>query len=174
MQSNIQLIYVAGPYSGASREAVEANIAVAVALGLEVTQLGACPVIPHSNTAHPDFEKLQDYDWWIAATARMLTKCDAVITTSNWEHSRGARGEVQLARERGIPVFHALGDLRAWLSVVGATPKGETRLRTGWTDNGRVLIEVNGQLVQMTPKEARPVLAKLRDALAQAVKRLPN
>lgn len=172
--NNIQLVYIAGPYTGATREAVEANISAAVDVGLEVAKLGASPVIPHSNTSHPQFEELQDYEFWLAATAKLLTRCDALLTTANWEQSRGARGEVLLARERGIPVFHTLGDLRAWLSFVAVTPKGETRLRTGWTDNGRVVIEVNGQLAQMTPKEARPVLAKLRDALAQAVKRLPN
>jgi Domain of unknown function (DUF4406) len=173
-ERNIQLVYVAGPFTGATRDAVEANIAAAVETGLEVARIGACPVIPHSNTAHPTFEDLQDYEWWIDATAKMLTKCDALITTPNWEHSRGARGEVLLARERGIPVFHSLSDLKAWLSVVVGIAKRETKLRTGWTDNGRVLIEVNGQLAQLTPKEARPVLARLRDALAQAVKRLPN
>src|SRR5690606_27935442 len=159
---DISLVYVAGPFSGATREAVEANIDAAVALGLEVTRAGACPVIPHSNTAHPDFEQLQNYEWWIAATAKILTRCDALLTTANWEHSRGARGEVQLARMRGIPVFHDLDGLRAWLSSATAT-SCETRLRTGWTENGRVLIEVNGQLAQLTPKEARPVVVKLRD-----------
>lgn len=116
--NDIQLVYVAGPYSGATREAVEANISVAVELGLEVARLGACPVIPHSNTSHPKFEELQNYEFWIRATLTLVIKCDVVITTSNWEHSRGARGEVNLARERGIPVFHSVSALESWISYL--------------------------------------------------------
>ncbi len=113
--ADIKLVYVAGPYSGATREAVEANIRVAEELGLEVARLGACPVIPHTNTSHPKFEEIQGYEFWIAATAKLLTRCDALVTTTNWEHSRGARGEVRLAQEREMPVFHSIGELQGWL-----------------------------------------------------------
>lgn len=91
---NIPLVYIAGPFSAPTREGVEANIAAAVQVGLEVAALGACPVVPHSNTAHPKFELLQGYEFWIAATAKLLTRCDALITTSNWERSsrRGQAG----------------------------------------------------------------------------------
>ena len=112
---DIQLVYVAGPYTGATREAVEANIANAVEVGLEVANLGACPVIPHSNTSHPKFEEVQNYEFWIKATLALMLKCDAVVTTEDWERSQGARGEVRVARGRGIPVFHTLDELSLWL-----------------------------------------------------------
>jgi hypothetical protein len=67
---NIPLVYIAGPFSAPTREGVEANIAAAVQVGLDVAALGACPVVPHSNTAHPEFELLQGYEFWIAATKR--------------------------------------------------------------------------------------------------------
>lgn len=117
--NDIKLVYVAGPYTGATREAVEANIAAAVEVGLKVARLGACPVIPHSNTSHPKFEEIQGYEFWIAATAKLLTKCDALVTTTDWEHSRGACGEVRLAQELGMPVFHSIGELQGWLRRPG-------------------------------------------------------
>jgi nucleoside 2-deoxyribosyltransferase len=112
---NIPLVYVAGPYTGPTREAVEANITAAVVVGLEVARLGACPVIPHSNTSDPQFELLQNYEFWIAATAKLLTRCDAVITVNDWRRSKGASGEVELATEREIPVFHNTEDLAWWM-----------------------------------------------------------
>lgn len=122
----IRLVYVAGPYTGANRAAVEANIANAVKLGLDVARLGACPVIPHSNTSHPQFEEIQDYEFWIKATLVLMLKCDAVVTTEDWERSQGARGEVRAARGRGIPVFNTLEELRIWL---GSDYSAELRTR---------------------------------------------
>lgn len=113
---NIKLVYVAGPFSGATRADVDNNITKAVDVGLVVAEMGACPVIPHSNTAHPRFEQLQDYRFWIDATTKLLTRCDALITVPGWESSRGAYGEVMLATELRIPVFHEENALRMWLT----------------------------------------------------------
>ncbi len=110
------MIYVAGRFSAPTRAGVEANIAAAVAVGLEVARLGACPWIPHANMAHPDFEFVQTYQFWIAATARQLQLCDALITVPGWEASGGARGEVGMALRRGMLVFHSIDELREWLA----------------------------------------------------------
>lgn len=47
-------------------------------------------------------------------------------------------------------------------------------LRTGWSTQGKVLIEAKGQRVELTPSEARRVVSKLKDAIDQVVKKLPN
>ncbi len=47
-------VYVAGPYRGKSRAAVELNIQVARKVGMLAAIKGWSPVIPHSNTAHLD------------------------------------------------------------------------------------------------------------------------
>lgn len=112
----MKLIYVAGPFSAKTRAGVEINIARAVDLGLEVAKLGACPWIPHANTAHPEFERVQKYDFWIKATLRQLRVCDGMILTPDWQKSSGARGEhaEMLALQR--PIFYSLPELAAWLS----------------------------------------------------------
>ncbi len=135
MSTTPKLVYVAGPFSptraqkaclleasggdklcrAAHRACVEENIANAVQLGLKVTELGACPWIPHANTAHPDFESIQDYHFWIAATAEQLRRCDAVIFTDDYKQSSGAQGENQIAIENAIPRFFNLADLATWL-----------------------------------------------------------
>jgi hypothetical protein len=95
---------------------VEANIKAAAELGVEVAKLGACPWIPHANTALPAFEHVQPYQFWIDATELQRQKCDALLTVEGWERSSGARGEVSAAREAGQPVFHNLADLAEWIA----------------------------------------------------------
>lgn len=102
------LVYVAGPFSAPDRAGVEANIQRASEAGVAVAKLGFCPVIPHANTAHPDFEHVQPYDFWIDATAEMLRRCDAILLIEGWEKSSGARMEKKVAESRGIPVFMSL------------------------------------------------------------------
>lgn len=115
--AGVRLVYIAGPYSAKTRAGVEANIARAVALGIQVARLGAMPVIPHANTAHPDFEAVQPYQFWIKGTMRLLHVSDAVILTDDWETSGGARGEEAEARELCKPVFKTVQELAVWLGV---------------------------------------------------------
>lgn len=113
----MKIVYVAGPFSGPTRADVEANIRRAEILGLEVAKVGACPWIPHANTQHPDFESLQPYRFWIAATLEQLRRCDAVIFTPDWRRSNGARGEWQEATRLGKPIFLTVVELAEWLKA---------------------------------------------------------
>ena len=112
---DIPLVYISGPFSAKTREGVEANIQRAALVGVEVAKLGACPWIPHANTALPEFEHVQPYQFWIAATLKQLRACDACLTMEGWEKSSGARGEEEDARGRGQPVFYSLEGLKKWL-----------------------------------------------------------
>lgn len=100
-----RLIYVAGPYTASTRAEVAQNIAAAINVGLEVARLGGYPLVPHSMTSDERFERVQPYSFWINATMAMLCACEALILVAGWERSSGARGEVSVAQERGMPVF---------------------------------------------------------------------
>jgi hypothetical protein len=121
----IKLVYVAGPFSAPDRAGVEKNIEAAASLGLLVAELGACPWIPHANTALPEFEHVQSYQFWIDATKLQLLKCDAIVMRKGWESSSGSRGEHALAQTAGIPIFYeieellgrGLGELRSWIEA---------------------------------------------------------
>jgi hypothetical protein len=116
VQQPTTLVYVAAPFSAPTREGVEANIVQAVELGIEVAKLGACPIIPHANTAHPAFEQVQPYTFWIEATLALLRRCNALLAHPKWPHSRGATAEVADAIKRGQPVFYELEALRKWMT----------------------------------------------------------
>lgn len=111
----MKIVYCAGRFTAPTREGVEANILAATDIGVAVAALGACPCVPHSNTADPRYEALQPYEWWLDATLELLRKCDAVMLVPGWHDSRGARGEVIEAQRLGIPVFDELAELQSWL-----------------------------------------------------------
>jgi len=113
----MKMVYVAGKFSARTRAGVEENIAAAVDVALKVAKVGAFPVCPHANTAHPDFEHVQPYPFWIEGTMLLMLACDAVLMCPGWEASSGARGERDRALAEGLPVFHTLEDLTRWLSV---------------------------------------------------------
>lgn len=112
------LVYVAGPFSAPTRAGVEHNISVAAWWGVRLARSGAFPVVPHSNTSHPGYERAQGYEFWIAGTARLLCSCDAVFLLPEWRNSSGARGEEALAREFGLPVFEEFDLMLEWLKML--------------------------------------------------------
>lgn len=123
-------VYIAGPYSSKAtrqegeqegdfhrrqRAEVEQNILNAVDVGLDVARIGLYPVIPHANTAHPLFEKLQPYQFWIDGTLEMLHRaCDALMLVRGWEASSGARTERSSMLLHGKPVFDSIAALEEW------------------------------------------------------------
>lgn len=99
------VVYVAGKFSGPTRADVEANIAAAVALGVEVARAGHNPIIPHANTGAPEFCEVQGYEWWCAATMELLRRSDGVCLVGNWLDSPGAREEARYALWCWKPVW---------------------------------------------------------------------
>lgn len=118
----MRIVYVAGKFTAPTRAGVEANIAAAERVGLEVAHLGCMPLIPHTNTAHPGFELAQPYQFWIDGTLELLRRCDALITVSGWESSNGAKGEVVEAQRLGKPVFHSIAELAITLENRDTAP----------------------------------------------------
>lgn len=99
----MKLVYVAGPYRGFSAWEIECNIVAARKLGAKVAQAGAYPVIPHSNTAH--FDGLASDELWLNGTLELMRRCDAVVFTTDWQRSSGARAERVEAERMGLPCF---------------------------------------------------------------------
>ena len=108
----MKLVYVAGPYRATTEWQLVQNIRKAEALALEVWQLGIACICPHKNTAL--LGGAADDSLWLEGDLEMMRRCDAVICTDDWQRSEGARNEVAEARERGIPVFETLAELREW------------------------------------------------------------
>ncbi len=111
----MKLVYVAGPYRGKTAWEVECNIQRARELGAEVAELGAYPVIPHSNTSH--FDGLASDELWLEGTLELMRRCDAVIFHPEWKRSSGSRAERAEAERLGLPCFDNEYQLRGWLAA---------------------------------------------------------
>src|SRR5690349_14403982 len=100
----IKLVYIAGPYRGATAWDRDQNIVRARQLGAEVVKRGALPVIPHSNTAHMD--GIAPDEFWLAGTLEQMRRCGAVLFTPDWKCSTGARAEQAEAERIALPQFY--------------------------------------------------------------------
>lgn len=107
----MKLVYVAGPFRASTDWDRENNIRRAEALALEVWRLGYAALCPHCNTRF--FDGAAPDNVWLLGDLEMLRRCDALITTPDWERSTGAKAEVKYAQDAGIPVFHTLEALQA-------------------------------------------------------------
>ena len=109
-----KLVYVAGPYRAATREAVEQNVAAARHVGRLVARMGMMPVMPTVNTAFFDFDFPGESDdqFWLDGTLELMSRCDAVVMVDGWKLSDGAKVEVIEANRIGIPVYMNTSELQ--------------------------------------------------------------
>lgn len=139
MINPLPLIYIAGPFRGATPYEVRKNVEAARDIGLTVARLGGYPVIPHTMTA--DFDKQLTDQFWLDGTMEMLRRCDAILLGHRWSSSSGARAEREEAELRGIPVFYSnnlewerqLGD---WVLAWQANPHRSRVMRMTFTTVG--------------------------------------
>jgi hypothetical protein len=109
----MKLLYLAGPYRGATAWAIHRNIMEALDVGADVVRLLGgedwFPVIPQANTQH--FDGLAPDEYFLDGTLELLRRCDAVLMLPGWELSAGAAAERAEAERLGIPVYESLRDV---------------------------------------------------------------
>lgn len=106
----IKLLYIAGPYRGPTREAVERNIQAAMHAAAIAVRKGWYPVVPHACTAHfdRDYPGLAGDEFYLEATIELMRRCDAVMTVQGWEFSSGTRAEMIEAARIGLEVWSCI------------------------------------------------------------------
>jgi hypothetical protein len=115
----MRIVYIAGRYSGASRTQVAYNIDEARKVALMLAERRIFFICSHTMTAH--FETLlgdndPGYEHWIAQSLALLARCNAVLALPGWQHSNGAKREVEYARAYSIPVFEHIEALAHWIA----------------------------------------------------------
>ena len=107
----MKLVYIAGPYRGPTREAVELNIACARRIGVLVAKHGHYPVIPHSKTAGFEHIAPDIHDeFWLAGTLELMRRCDAVVLCPGWKTSSGTLTEVDVADSVDMQIYETVED----------------------------------------------------------------
>jgi hypothetical protein len=111
----MKIVYIAGPYRAGSEYQVLQNIRRAEELAIRVWRSGAACICPHKNTAF--FGGAAEDAVWLEGDLEIIRRCDAVVCTETWRMSRGAVGEVELARSLSIPVFEDFEEFLLWLKA---------------------------------------------------------
>lgn len=98
----MKLIYIAGPYRGD----VARNIAQAREIAAEVWRRGHVGVCPHTMSAHfdRDYPDIPD-ERYLEGDMMILSRCDGMVLTPDWQTSQGARDEARVARDLGMPIW---------------------------------------------------------------------
>jgi hypothetical protein len=116
----VQLVYVAGPYTGPDANSIHDNIEKARRIAVTLWKEGYAVICPHLNSAHMD--GVVSWEQFMEADLLILSKCDAIALVPGWEKSKGACMEFQKAQELGLriimpddPIYVSLGDAYAQL-----------------------------------------------------------
>ena len=107
------LIYVAGPYRAPTAWQIEQNIRAAEEAALEIWQLGAGAICPH--TMNRFFEGVAPDQVVLPAMIELLRRCDALLVLPGYEKSEGTCAEIRAASEVPIPMFRDFPGLVGWL-----------------------------------------------------------
>ena len=112
----MKLIYIAAPYTSQCDERTALNVQVARHMGCLVAELGASPLMPTVNSAgFHILSRQNEWEFWMEATSKQLSVCDAAIFCQGWEHSVGCGEELKQAEKEGKPVFFDILGLHEWL-----------------------------------------------------------
>ena len=109
----MKVIYVAGKYLGKSDWETYLNIHHAKLVAHRLWDEGWAVICPHANTAFFGGENESDKDnpngdWrkWIGGDFEIIKRCDAIYMLNNWQDSKGAKLEFEIARLLKIDTFY--------------------------------------------------------------------
>jgi hypothetical protein len=103
------VIYVAGPYTAATKEGVKANISEAAEVAAEIRRAGFSAVVPHLESLY-NIACISE-GAWIEHGIALLRRCDAIFDFRRGRKSAGTEIEVRISKLRGMPRFTTVTDL---------------------------------------------------------------
>lgn len=92
-------VYISGKISGENYEKVTQKFNQAAA---QVSAYGYTPINPLDNGVH----HAEEWNKHMAADIAMLLECEAIYLLTDWNDSKGARIEKNIAEEIGIEIMH--------------------------------------------------------------------
>jgi hypothetical protein len=105
----MKVIYIAGPIRAANAWAVEQNIRQAEELSLEVWKMGAACICVHTSCRF--FHGVTADEVWLEGDLEIISRCDAILMTDDWQESVGATKEHTFALEHDIPVLYDISEV---------------------------------------------------------------
>ena len=101
------LCYVSGPYTenSTNNKTQEENIAQARQISCRLWENGFSVIVPHENTSYFENDCNITYNQYMEGDLDMLSRCDYIVMTPDWESSKGAIIEKMYADTLRIPVY---------------------------------------------------------------------
>lgn len=87
------IIYLAGKYTGD----IDANIAAARKVAIELWEKGYTVICPHLNCAHFEQDCKCEYYEYLQGDFEIIERCDAVVMLPGWHDSVGSKREFEHA-----------------------------------------------------------------------------
>lgn len=106
------LVFVAGRLRHPDPRQMAANVLTATHYTKQLAQMGCAPYCPHAAIGFA-FRQIPEADA-NATNNTFLFLADALFALPFSARSLGARREMKIAAQRGIPIFHTLEEVRAW------------------------------------------------------------
>lgn len=107
----MKMIYVSGKYTDDTPEKVNENIRMAALAAVALWRMGWGVFCPHTATAHLEFfgiayNDILHFDIQLIRSRFFY----AMFMLPNWMYSKGAKLELEVAKEMGIQVVYSLHD----------------------------------------------------------------
>ena len=98
------LLYVAGLYSGD----IEANIARAEFISINLVRKGFHVITPHKNTANYEKYETETINWqtWLDMDFNIISRCDAIYVMKDYTNSPGTLLEIEFAKKNNIFIIY--------------------------------------------------------------------
>ncbi len=100
----MKLAYTAGPYRSDTIHGTVNNIRAAERVAIKYWKSGYAVICPHKNSSLLDGACPDSV--WLAGDLEMLSRCDTIIMIPGWEHSAGAKKELEAAVGWGKEVIY--------------------------------------------------------------------
>ena len=93
----MKVVYIAGPYRADTPHGIVENIRRAEDVAITYWRRGYAVICPHKNTALLDGACPDET--WLKGDLELLRRCDIIVMMKGYEHSTGARAELQEANK---------------------------------------------------------------------------
>lgn len=109
-------VYIAGKYTDKTMVQVEQHILDAKKIAIECTNRHIKFFCPHTHTAHFDkYSQNLSWRYYMDLCIPILRNvCNIIVMVPNWEDSKGAKYELDMARDLGYTSFLDVDQFFRW------------------------------------------------------------
>lgn len=104
-------IFLSGGITAQTQEDLKSINKLASDIAYQCWCKGWSVISPHKNCYGYVPNDLMDYQSWMIGTLSQILRCDALLLLPDWEKSKGARIEHEVARYCKIPIYEYKNDI---------------------------------------------------------------